>query len=88
MSEEKSLVNDVLTKLKQQRDELAVKIHLGSMEAKDEFDKAKTRLNELEREFAPVRGAVDESAKNVVESVKMVGEEIKSSFDRVRKSLK
>ena len=88
MSDDKSLVKDLLAKLKQQRDELAVKIHLGSMDAKDEFDKAKHRLSELEREFAPVRNAVDESAKNVVESVKMVGEELLGSFERIRKSLK
>ena len=88
MSDEKSVAYDVLTKLKQQRDELAVKIHLGSMDAKDEFEKAKKRLNELEREYASVRGAVDESATNVLESVKLVGEEILSSFERVRKSLK
>ncbi len=88
MSDEKGKAHELLTKLKQQRDELAVKVHLGSMEAKDEFEKTKKRLNDLEREFAPVRGAVDESATNVLESVKLVGEEILSSFDRIRKSLK
>ena len=88
MSDEKSLPKELLAKLKQQRDELAVKIHLGTMEAKDEFEKAKHRLSELERDMAPVRDAVDESAKNVAESVKMVGEELLSSFDRIRKSLK
>lgn len=88
MSDDKSLASEMLAKLKQQRDELAVKIHLGSMDAKDEFEKAKHRLSELERSFSPVRDAMDESAKNVTESVKLVGEELLGSFKRIRDSLK
>ena len=88
MSEDRSLVGDMITKIKQQRDEIALKIHLGSMEAKDEFENAKAKLNDLEKDYTSVRGAVDESAKSVLESVKLVGEEILSSFDRIRNSLK
>lgn len=88
MSDEKSLPKELLDKLKQQRDELAVKIHLGSMEAKDEFERAKARIADLERDMAPVRDAVDESAKNVGESVRLVGEELLGSFKRIRDSLK
>jgi hypothetical protein len=41
MSEEKTLVEDTISKLKQQRDELALQIHLGAAEAKEEFESSK-----------------------------------------------
>lgn len=88
MSRDKSQIEEMLSALRQQKDELALQIHLGNMEAKDEFDKAKTKLDGLTKEFEPLRDAVEESATSVFTSLELVGEELLASFNRVRKSLK
>lgn len=86
--DEKNQIEETISALKQQRDELALQIHLASMEAKEEYEKARGKLNKLSDDFEPVRDAVEESAGQVWEAMKLVGEEVLASFDRVRKSMK
>jgi arabinogalactan endo-1,4-beta-galactosidase len=87
MSDQKSLVAETISTLKQQRDELAVKIHLGAAEAKEEFASAQEKLDKMTAEYDPIKDAVEESASNVFSALQLVGEEVKSSFDRIRKTL-
>lgn len=87
MTHEKSSLNELIATLKQQRDELALKIHLGAAEAKDEWHHATEKLDELTRDYDPVKQAVAESAQEVTESLKLVAGEVLKSFERIRKSL-
>ncbi len=87
MSTEKNLLHETISSLKQQRDELALKMHLAEAEAKQEFDETIVKLDTLTAEYDPLKEAVGESAENVVESLKLVAGEVVSSFDRIRKSL-
>jgi hypothetical protein len=86
MSDAKSLMNELVSSLKRQRDELALQMHLGKAEAKDEYDKARRKLDKLIDDYEPVKDAIGESTENVLESMKLVGEEILQSFRRVRDS--
>jgi chromosome segregation ATPase len=88
MSQDKDRIEKTISALKQQRDELALQIHLCAMEAKEEFDSATEKLNKMTAEYEPLKDAVEESAGNVMASLKLVGDELLSSFDRIRKSLK
>ena len=88
MSQDKNLIEETISNLKQQRDELALKIHLGAAEAKEEFENAKDKLDKLTEEYEPLKSAVEESASNVLASLQLVGEEVLGSFKRVRDSLK
>lgn len=88
MSDTKDKIEKIISTLKQQRDELGLQIHLGAAEAKEEFDEAIQKLNEMNRDFEPVKDAAEESAENVFESLKLVGDEVKASFNRIKKSLK
>ena len=87
MSDSRELVSDLIVKLKQQRDELALKIHLGKQDAKDEWDKVRVKLDKLSDDYEPVKDAMEESASKVFDSMKHVASEIKASFDRIRESL-
>ena len=87
MSTEKNQLADTISALKQQRDELALKIHLGAAEAQQEFENAKEKLDQMTDEYDPLKDAVEESVDNVVTSLKLVGDEVLSSFERIRKSL-
>lgn len=86
-NEDRDFVSELLSTLKQQKDELALKIHLGGMEAKEEFEKAKEKLDRVSNDFEPVKDAVAESAGNIFSSLKLVAGEVKDSFQRIRDSI-
>jgi len=88
MSDTKSKIEETIGALKQQRDELGLHIHLGAAEAKEEYDEAMQKLDKMSNDFAPVKDAAEESVENVLASLRLVGEEVLSSFDRIKKSLK
>ncbi len=87
MSAPQDPINEMITSLKQQRDELKLKMHLAEAEAKDEFEAATDKLDKLTEEFEPLKEAVAECTENVAESMKLVAEEVLTSFDRIRKAL-
>ncbi len=78
---------ELISSLKQQRDELVLQIHLGKEEAKEELEALTTKLDELTQEFDPLKEAVGESAANVFDAMKLVAGEIGEGFQRIRKTL-
>ena len=85
---EKTFVGELISDLKQQRDQLRVKIHLGGQELKEEFGKLDDKLSQLNHQFDPLKSAVGETTEDLWDSLKLVGSEIKDGFHRIRKSLK
>jgi hypothetical protein len=83
----KTYVNKLIDDLTQQRDEIRLKIHLGSLEAKDQLSKLEDQLFQLRQNFAPAQEAVGETADDVWDALKHLGSEIKVGFDRIWKSL-
>ncbi len=81
------LIANMLSDLKQERDELAVQIHLGKQEVKDEWDSIENKLNQLNHRFDPLKDAIGETSEEIWEAFKLVGDEIKDGFHRIRKSL-
>lgn len=77
----------LIAKLKQQRDDLAVRIHLGKAEAQEEWDKVTAKLDELTSEYEPLKGAIRETSDNVFAALKLVAGEVQEGFERIRKSL-
>ena len=80
-------IAELISSLKQQRDELAVQIHLGQAEAKEEWNKITAKLDELTKDYEPLKGAVEQSAANVFDAMKLVASEIEEGFQRIRKTL-
>ena len=84
---ERDRLAELISSLKQQRDELALKIHLGKKEAKDEWDRINAKLDELTKDYEPLKDAVEESAGKVFDAMKTVAGEVQDGFQRIRKSL-
>jgi len=80
-------LKELIRGLKQQRDELALKMHLGKAEAKEEWSKVEAKLAQLTAEYEPVKDAVAETAGNVLSALEMAAGEVKTGLDRVRKLL-
>ncbi len=84
---ERENVNQLISTLQQERDELGVKLHLAGKEAKQEYDRLAERIGELLQQYEPARHAVEETAENVFAALRLAAEEMKAGFDRVRKSI-
>ena len=88
MSEDRCLIEEMLSSLARQRDELALQIHLGSVEAKDEWSKLTSKFDQLSDQYAPTREAVTDAGANVLEAFKLVAEEMRDGFQKIGKTLK
>jgi hypothetical protein len=68
--------------LKRVRDEIMLKIHLGSMEAQDEWA-------DLEKRWKTFRekAEIDRTAGEMGSTVKQLGSDLKAAYERIRKAL-
>jgi hypothetical protein len=87
MPMDKNTIEGLINGLKRQRDELALKIHLGKAEAKDEWEKVEDKLNALRDEYGPVKEAVEETAEGVLSALELTANEVKAGLERVKKLL-
>ena len=78
---------DVFTALKSQRDELALKVHLGKADAKDEWERLEKKFAALTAQMKPVGKVVGETAGDVGSALELAAEEIKKGFERLRSLL-
>ena len=72
MSEEKDRLDEAINFIKQQRDELKLKAHLGSKEAQDEWARLEERWDDFEQKAQPLTGAVKDAASAVGDEAKKV----------------
>ncbi|MDG2381391.1 MAG: hypothetical protein P8N76_06930 [Pirellulaceae bacterium] len=87
MSEERNQLNNLVTELKKQRDELAIQIDSGKAEVKEEWAKITAQLDQLSQDYEPIKDAVGESTEGILSAFKVVGKEIQNGFHRIRKTL-
>ncbi|MDP1562194.1 MAG: hypothetical protein Q8M16_12515 [Pirellulaceae bacterium] len=83
----KQLVGKLIDELAHQRDELKLKLHLGSVEAKEQLGKLEERLFQLRQRHVAAIEALDETSAEVWDALKLLGSEIQVGFDRIWKSL-
>jgi len=82
----KITLEELISSLKQHRDELELKVNLATAEGKEEWRRATEKMDEMLRDYEPLKKAIGESASEVATSLKLVGEEIMESFKRIRKT--
>ena len=80
--------DDVLAKLKQERDELALKMHLGKKEAAAEWEKLEAKWHEIKAgKEPPMKEAADETTVGVGLALELAVEELKKGYEKIRKLL-
>jgi len=77
-----SEISELVERLKRQRDELGLQIHLGTMEAKQEWKGLEAKWDE----FA-AKADLEESAEGVGGALKVLGNELKQGYERIKKAL-
>ena len=87
MSDLDDKMEEAIAKLKTERDELRVQLHLLAAEAKDEWEEVEKRWEHLESRMKRVGDAASDAGEDVAAAGKQLAEEIGSAYQRIRKSL-
>ena len=87
MTDTKDQLAKAVEHLKQQRDELRVKMHLAKADAKDEWAKLEQQWNELRPKLEAARQEAGKTAGSVGAALDLAAEELKKGYERIRKKL-
>ncbi len=74
--------------LRRERDELKVRMHLASADARDQWEKLENQWGHFQSKAEHLGKATGESAHEIGEASKLVGEELKEGYRRIRNSLR
>ncbi|MGD2054908.1 MAG: hypothetical protein PVG45_12475 [Gammaproteobacteria bacterium] len=87
MADHEKELDELLEKLKQGRDELNVKIHLGKAEAVDLWQETEDKWRHLRRELDRINHDTDDVARDVGAAAMLLAEEIRHGYERLKKLL-
>lgn len=87
MNDMKTRIEDMLSELKQERDELKVKIHLAKLETSEEWQKLEGKLVKLESRVKQLGGVTAEASKDMGRAVKTLAEEIRDGFKKIARHI-
>ncbi len=73
--------------LEQSRDELKLQAHLFNAEVKDEWDQLENKWEHFASEVRPAIRAAGEAKENISEANKLLMEEIREGFKKVKAKL-
>lgn len=86
MSIQKEFEN-LVEKLKAERDEIGLKLHLASMEAKEEYEEAENQWNQIKIKAAEIADDTIETSEEYIAKAKIIGDELKEAYSRIAKRL-
>ena len=87
MSQERAKLEELIGKLKQERDELRVQIHLAKAEAKDEWEELERKWEVVENKLAALKRETKDASKDIGAALGVLSEEIANAYKRIRKKL-
>jgi hypothetical protein len=77
----------LVEKLKTERDEINLKMHLASMDAKEEFAEAEKKWGQIRVKASEIADDAVETSEEYIAKAKIVGEELKETYRRIAKRL-
>lgn len=80
-------IKELINKLKQERDELKVKMHLAKLDLGDEVDQINGKIAALEVKAKELGSVGADASKDIMAAAKLLGEEIRDGFRKVAKRL-
>lgn len=78
---------NLIGKLNTEREQLLLKLHLAGMEAKDEFQQAEQHWQQIKQKAAEIADDSIETSEEFIAKAKIVGEELKQTYQRIGKRL-
>ncbi|WP_031432489.1 hypothetical protein [Methylomarinum vadi] len=80
-------IQEMMESLKKQRDEIALKVHLASLEAKDEWEKAEKNWDKFSVKAGEIYDDAVETTEEMVDGAKVIGEELAQAYRRIKQRL-
>jgi transcription elongation GreA/GreB family factor len=84
-------LQELITALEQERDELRLKVHLASRDARDEFEALEARLDELRARLgdatSEARGTATDVGGVVGETARKLADDLRDGYRRIRDQL-
>ena len=77
----------IFKELQTERGNIEVKLHLLNMDAKEEWDELEKKYGKFKTKASAVADVTVDSASDVAEALKLVGEELREGYKRIRKSM-
>ena len=74
--------------LKQQRGEIELQLHLASMDAKEEWQKAEKKWDSFVDSLAMITEETEETSAEIIHATKVIGDELKETYRRISDRLK
>jgi len=87
MTDGNERVHEAMERLKQQRDELRVKMHLAKADAKDEWNELEGKWDSLKERMKAAGGEAGEVSDDIGDALKELASELKSGYARIRDRL-
>ena len=72
---------------KAERDHIKVQLHLLNMDAKEEWNELEKKYEQFKTKASTVAEVTEDSAGDVAEALKLVAEELREGYKRIKKSL-
>ena len=80
-------MKEMLDELRTERDHMKVQIHLAKAEAKAEWSEIERQWEDFSAKSERVMDEAAEASKDTLQALKLLGEEIRKGYDRIKKSL-
>lgn len=75
--------DDLISELKQKRDELRVQVHLASKEAQEEWQELEQKMDDFVS-----RAELGKTGEGIGDAMSQLGQELKRGYQRVREAIK
>lgn len=78
-------LDELVESLERLRDELKLKVHLATSDARDEWEELEKKLGHLRAKATSIGRVAEDAAEDVGEAVELLGKELKRGYERLRK---
>ena len=87
MGDIKERIDEMIDDLKQERDELELKLKLAKLEASEEWLKLEAKIAKLEAKAKEIGDATAEASHDIGAAARLLGEEIRDGLKKIARHL-
>jgi hypothetical protein len=79
--------HELLARIREERDELNLKMHLAKAEARDEWEKLEPKWEQFQARVHTIGESAGEASKDIGVALGILGEELRHGYERIRKAM-
>ena len=83
----KENLHHLVEKLRQERDEINLQIHLAKAETRDEWEHLERKWVNVQNKASSVGDVAGDASKDVIAATEMLGTELKKAYQRIKNTI-